>query len=157
MPQRLYSSSDQPDFQTYPAPPDETARMEGVRARSKAPIVAEPESASAAGLERPRIDRFTSDAGVKDRVTEKVAELKQKSTDIAERASEYASNLKDEAMDAGSRFADVARENTRRAMNRSRELSRTAVNDYPLHVIAGAAIAGILLGIGLRAWRENRV
>jgi hypothetical protein len=155
MPQRLYSSSDQPDFQTYPAPPDETARLEGVSARSKAPVV--PESASAAGYERPRIDRFTSDAGVKDRVTEKVAELKQKGADIAERASEYASNLKDDAVDAGSRWAGVARDNTQRAVNRSRELSRTAVNDYPLHVIAGAAIAGILLGIGLRAWRENRV
>ena len=157
MPQRLYSSSDQPDFQTYPAPPDETARLEGVRARSNAPIVSEPESASAAGFERPRIDRFTSDAGMKDRLTEKVAGLKQKGADVAERASEYASNLKDNAMDAGSRWAEAARDNTRRAMNRSRELSRTAVNDYPLHVIAGAAIAGILLGIGLRAWRENRV
>jgi ElaB/YqjD/DUF883 family membrane-anchored ribosome-binding protein len=155
MPQRLYSSSDQPDFETYPAAPDETARGEGVRARSNAPVV--PESASGAGYERPRIDRFVSDAGIKDRVAEKVTDLKQKGADIAERASEYASDLKNDAMAAGSRWAEIARDNTQRAINRSRELSRTAVRDYPLHVIAGAAIAGVLLGISLRAWREHRV
>jgi ElaB/YqjD/DUF883 family membrane-anchored ribosome-binding protein len=155
MPQRLYSSSDQPDFQTYPAPPDETARLEGVNARSNAPVV--PESASAAGFETRRIDRFTSDSGIKDRVSEKVTELKQRGADMAERASEYASDLKEDAMAAGSRWAEVARDNTRRAINRSREVSRTAVNDYPLHVIAGAAVVGILIGMGLRAWRENRV
>jgi hypothetical protein len=154
---RLYSSSDQPDFETYPARPDETARAEGVQARSNAPMVKEPESASAAGFERPRIERFSSDAGIKDRVTEKVADLKQKGADMAERASEYASEVKDNAMATGSRWADAARDNTQRALRRSRELSQTAARDYPLHVIAGAAIAGILLGISLRAWREHRV
>jgi ElaB/YqjD/DUF883 family membrane-anchored ribosome-binding protein len=128
-----------------------------VRARSSAPVVSEPESASAAGFERPRIDRFTSDAGIKDRVAEKVSDLKQKGADMAERATEYASDLKDDAMAAGSRWAEVARDNAQRAVNRSREISRTAVRDYPLHVIAGAAIAGILLGVSLRAWREHRV
>jgi hypothetical protein len=154
MPQRLYSSSDQPDFQTYPAPPDETARLEGLRARSRAPMV--PQSASATGSER-RIDRFISDAGIKDRVTEKVTELKQKGAEIAERASGYATDLKEDALAAGSRWAEITRDNAQRAIKRSRELSRTAMNDYPLHVIAGAAVAGILIGIGLRAWRENRV
>jgi ElaB/YqjD/DUF883 family membrane-anchored ribosome-binding protein len=155
MPQRLYSSSDQPDFETYPAAPDETARLEGVVARSNAPVV--PESASAAGFETRRLDRFTSDAGIKDRVSESVSELKQRGAEIAERANEYASDLKENVMAAGSRWAEVARDNTQRAIKRSRELSRTAVNDYPLHVIAGAAIAGILIGISLRAWREHRV
>jgi ElaB/YqjD/DUF883 family membrane-anchored ribosome-binding protein len=155
MPQRLYSSSDQPDFETYPAAPDETARLEGVRARSNAPVV--PESGSAAGSDTPRLDRFTSDAGIKDRVAEKVSELKQKGADMTERATEYGSDLKEEAMAAGSRWAQVAGENAQRAIERSRELSRRAANDYPLHVIAGAAVAGILIGIGLRAWREHRV
>ena len=155
MPQRLYSSSDQPDFQTYPAPPDETARLEGVNARSNAPVV--PESASAAGSEQRRIERFSSDAGIKDRVTEKVTEIRQKGADAAQRAGEYVTDLKDDAMAASSRWAEVARDNTRRAMDRSREVSRTAVNDYPLQVIAGAAMAGVLLGVGLRAWREHRV
>jgi ElaB/YqjD/DUF883 family membrane-anchored ribosome-binding protein len=154
---RLYSSSDQPDFETYPARPDETARAEGVHARSNAPIVGEPESASAAGFERPRIERFSSDAGIKDRVTEKVADLKQKGADIAERASDYASDLKENAMATGSRWAEAARDNTQRALQRSRELSRTAARDYPLHVIAGAAVAGFLIGLSLRAWRGQRV
>jgi hypothetical protein len=154
MPQRLYSSSDQPDFQTYPAPPDETARLEGLRERSRAPMV--PQSASATGSER-RIDRFISDAGIKDRVSEKVTELKQTGAEIAERASGYATDLKEDALAAGSRWAEITRDNAQRAIKRSRELSRTAMNDYPLHVIAGAAVAGILIGIGLRAWRENRV
>lgn len=155
MPQRLYSSSDQPDFETYPAAPDEAARLEGVHARSMAPIV--PESAGAAGFETRRLDRFTSDADITDRVAEKVSALKRRGADMAERATEYASDLKEDAMAAGSRWAEVARENTQRAIKRSRELSRTAVNDYPLHVIAVAAIAGILIGISLRAWREHRV
>jgi hypothetical protein len=155
MPQRLYSSSDQPDFETYPAAPDEAARLEGVHARSNAPIV--PESASAAGFETPRLDRFTTDVGIKDRVAEKASELKQRGAEVAERATAYASDLKEEAMAAGSRWAEIARENTQRAIKRSRELSRTAANDYPLHVIAAAAVVGILIGIGLRAWREHRV
>lgn len=130
MSQRLYRTSDQADFQTYPAPPDETARLAGVNVRSSAPLV--------------------SDSGNFDKLKDHAAEL-------TEKATTYASDFKDDAMAAGSRWIEQAQDNARRLANRSRELSRTAARDYPLHVILGAAAVGLAIGIGLRVWRQNRV
>lgn len=119
MPQRLYSSSDQPDFHTYPAPPDQTARLEGIDARSEAPSVGE---------------------------SNKVTEIKQRSSEAVRKVAGYAGDLKANA-------AGKARE----LGNKAVDASRTAVRDYPLHVVAGAALLGVLMGAGLRYWRENRV
>jgi len=50
----------------------------------------------------------------------------------------------------------TARQKLNEARYKAADLRRRAVQDYPLQVILGAGVAGILVGAGLRAWKENR-
>jgi ElaB/YqjD/DUF883 family membrane-anchored ribosome-binding protein len=136
MPQRLYSSSDVPDYGTYPESPRDVTVAEGILVASSAPYVDDPESSAGSG---------------------KVAELKQKASDMLDSAKSRASSLKESAIESGSRYADMAKDNARNLTRKTREFSRTATRDYPIQVIAAAAVLGLIVGIGLRAWRENRV
>jgi ElaB/YqjD/DUF883 family membrane-anchored ribosome-binding protein len=136
MPQRLYSSSDVPDYGTYPESPRSVTVAEGILVSSNAPFVDDAGNAAQTG---------------------KVADLKQKASDVLDSAKARAASLKDSAVESGSRYVDMAKDNARDLTRKTREFSRTATRDYPIHVIAAAAVVGLLLGIGLRAWRENRV
>jgi ElaB/YqjD/DUF883 family membrane-anchored ribosome-binding protein len=146
MPQRLYSSSDAPDYSTFPENPRDVTRSEGVNAQSNAPVVVEVEME--ATYAEPQ-----STSGISD----KVNEMKERGKELVERAGEYASDLKEDMAAAGSRWVEMAQENARQLRHRTQEFSRTAVRDYPIHVILAAGLVGLLVGISLRVWRENRV
>jgi ElaB/YqjD/DUF883 family membrane-anchored ribosome-binding protein len=148
MPQRLYSSSDAPDYSTFPENPRDVTRSEGVNAQSNAPVIVEVETMESATYTEPQ-----STPGI----SEKVSELKERGKELVERASDYASDLKEDMSAAGSRWVEMAQQNARQLRRRTQEFSRTAVRDYPIQVILAAGLLGLLVGISLRVWRENRV
>jgi hypothetical protein len=153
MPQRLYSSSDVPDFSTFPENPGDVTRSEGVKAQSNAPVVAEVDAVGIVISAEPRTDGGISGAGISGKVTE----MKQRGKELVDKAGEYASDLKDDVAAASSRLMDIAQENARDLRRKTQELSRTAMRDYPIQVILAAGAVGLLIGISLRVWREHRV
>lgn len=153
MPERLYRSSDVPEYGTYPESPRSVTTAEGISAQTRAPFV--DGNASSTDNKVEQVKSKVSDA--METVSARAAELKDKATTAMDDAAAAATEWKDEARATGAVWMEVAKRNAQRAGTKAREYSRTAVRDYPLHVIAGAAVFGLLCGVGLRMWRENRV
>jgi hypothetical protein len=147
MPQRLYSSSDVPDYNTFPENPRDVTRSEGVNAQSSAPVVVEVETVEVVSAEP------LGPSGLSG----KVAEIKDRGRDLVERAGEYASDVKEDVTAAGARYVQMVQENARQLRRRTQEFSRTAVRDYPVQVILAAGLLGLLAGVSIRMWRGNRV
>jgi ElaB/YqjD/DUF883 family membrane-anchored ribosome-binding protein len=172
MPERLYRSSDVPEYGTYPESPRAVTDAEGITARSRAPRVDTRDQSSspskitemkakASGLMEDasaRAGELKSQAShALDEASARASELTAQASDALDDAKVRANEWKDEALATGSIWMEVAKRNASRAGRKARDYSRTAVRDYPLQVIAGAAVVGLLFGIGLRAWREHRV
>jgi hypothetical protein len=126
-----------------------------------------PASALAAELqadrEPPACNQSTADTGKLEEAAERVgsmvgtamsnvrelpqrlAELKQRFTVIRGRASENASA-------AASEWKETARHQLRMAKSRV----QIVADEYPVHVILGAAMAAFAIGLGLRIWRSSR-
>lgn len=156
MPERLYRSSDVPEYGTYPESPRSVTTAEGIAARTRAPFVD--------GDSRNETDAQGAVSQIKAKASEVAAtvgaragEFKDKAANAVDDATARAAEWKDEAVATGNIWMEVAKRNATRAGRKAREYSRTATRDYPLHVIAGAAFVGLLCGIGIRMWRENRV
>jgi ElaB/YqjD/DUF883 family membrane-anchored ribosome-binding protein len=147
MPQRLYSSSDVPDYGTYPESPGEVTSSEGIRARSNAPLVEDSGSRADGGKV----------AQLRDKAADVLDQAASRARDLKDEAIDRAAEMKDQAMATGGRWMESARDRASDLGRDIRGYSRVAVRDYPIHVIVGAAAIGLLLGIGLRVWRENRV
>lgn len=154
MPERLYRSSDVPEYGTYPESPRSVTTAEGIFAQSRAPFVDGRKDADGAS----KVERLKAKASdAMETVSARAVELKDQAAFAMEDASVRATEWKDEARATGAVWMEVAKRNASRASEKAREYSRTAVRDYPLHVIAGAAVFGLLAGVGLRMWRANRV
>lgn len=97
------------------------------------------------------------------------ADLKQRAAEFGEEARARMENLRSEVEQrvAGAREAarerfDELRDQTLRGLESGRKRARARLeqaeryaHDNPLQVIAGAALAGLALGIGLRLWRSR--
>jgi ElaB/YqjD/DUF883 family membrane-anchored ribosome-binding protein len=70
-----------------------------------------------------------------------------KQQDVRQAAGKAVHRIREATLDV----KDQARERFAQARTRTKRLA----HDYPLHVIAGAAIFGMLIGIGLRIWRDH--
>ena len=73
------------------------------------------------------------------------------------RIREAGTEVKDRIRDAGSEIKDQARErldDAKERIQQARVHADHVAHEYPLHVMAGAAAVGMLLGIGLRIWRD---
>jgi ElaB/YqjD/DUF883 family membrane-anchored ribosome-binding protein len=124
MPQRLYSSSDVPEYGSYPESP--RAVNDALNA----------------------VPAWTKD---------KVGEIKERGSEALKNAADRAEELKDQAVETGARYYNEAQQRARELARKGRDLSRSAVRDHPIQVILVAGAVGLLFGLGLRAWRENRV
>jgi ElaB/YqjD/DUF883 family membrane-anchored ribosome-binding protein len=116
---------------------------------------------------RGRVDRIKRDATAGG--TGLTAELKQRASELGEEARARMEDLRSQVEEriAGAREAasvriDGLRDQARRGLENGRERARARVeqarqyaHDNPLPVIAGAALAGIALGVGLRLWRSR--
>lgn len=93
---------------------------------------------------------------------EKIGEMSDQArarvNEIGEQARERLENLRETAGEQLDDLRSQARDAAKRArarVNEAQQQARQYAHENPLHVIAGALLAGILLGIGVRIWRAN--
>ncbi len=77
----------------------------------------------------------------------KKSDVKEAADEAIERIREAGAEVKEQAREG----LEQARHGLEHAQARAERLAHT----YPLHVMAGAAAFGLLLGIGLRIWRDH--
>jgi ElaB/YqjD/DUF883 family membrane-anchored ribosome-binding protein len=142
-----YSSSDVPDFATYPASPAEAAREIATGARYSHEDTDLEERARKIGWALGKLV---------NRLDEVKAQAREKINYIPEDAKESIESAKEGAREKFSNAKQQAQQKFGEARYRASRLRRRAVNDYPLQLILAAGIGGILAGAGLRAWRESR-
>lgn len=154
----LHRSSDIPSFDTYPSGPelaDDAKRLL-------------PEDAEASPLEHYGA-QLGSAAGVAvvalRRAQEKVRRLaNEKKATVTDIASARVQEVREEAANRAEEWGRDVRERAfeirRQARNgiyRARLRAREIQNDYPVQVVIGAGVLGVVIGAGLRIWRANRV
>lgn len=134
------TTSDIPDFSTYPAAPsDHLLSAQG------------PEGSNA------RLNDVATEVG------RRIGEAAAVVGGLRERATARVQTLRDSVNElAGSvreRSADAAQEQFDRLRAESRvriDQARRYAEANPLMIIAAAGVVGLILGAGARAWRENR-
>jgi ElaB/YqjD/DUF883 family membrane-anchored ribosome-binding protein len=150
-----YSSSDIPDFSTYPG--------------------GKPELPEHGTESHYRYARYGSDydprATALDHAARRigwtlgriVGTLEQFRADARERiheAQEHLQEQADEATSEAKQTLSTAKKTARHKVEEARRtaavLRRRAIQDYPIQVILAAGAFGVLAGAGIRTWRENR-
>jgi hypothetical protein len=160
----LHRSSDVANFDTYPSDPqlaDSPNRL--LPEETKASPLEEygAQLGSAAGQAVVALRR--AQQKVKDMATQRRAKV----TDIASaRMQQVTARLDDARQEASARAEELGRgareriyewrRQLRNSLYRSRLRAREIQNDYPVHVILGAGLAGFVIGAGLRIWRSYR-
>jgi ElaB/YqjD/DUF883 family membrane-anchored ribosome-binding protein len=155
MPEPKYSSSDVPEFSTYPAPDRElpergsephqdTYARYGRYVRGQSTL---DESARKIGWTIGRI--MGTVEVIADRARERFSEAQEQFQEQLSDAPDEARRKLGDASNKAQRTLSDLRYNAARLRHR-------AVRDYPVQVILAAGAMGVLVGAGLRAWRENR-
>jgi ElaB/YqjD/DUF883 family membrane-anchored ribosome-binding protein len=148
--QGRYSSSDIPNFSTYPDTPELPERASESNYRAYAygerhSVLTEPARKIGwmLGTMIARLEEIKHQA--QQRIDDAQSMIREKSAETGESVGESLDDAK-----------KTARQKLNEARYKAAALRRRAVQDYPLQVILGAGVAGILFGVGLRAWKENR-
>ncbi len=140
------STSDIPDFSTYPAAPSDhllTPHAASIRTPTRTDGAALNDVASQVGH---RIGAGVSAVrDARERVLGRVHDLRQSAEDLLH-------NFRGRSADAAQESFDQLRARARIRVDRAKQFAQ----ERPLAVIAAAGIAGILLGAGARAWRGRR-
>jgi hypothetical protein len=137
-PQPAFRSSDASD---YPASPEE--------AIGRARVIELP-----TGEGGPDIESAARSIG--SALGRAVSRVRETRDEIRDRVDEATYRLRSQAKEASRNYSAVAQEKLESARFNARDLAWRATRDYPVHVILGTALAGVLIGAGLRIWRENR-
>lgn len=135
----LYSSSDVPDYSTYP----------------DSRVTAPPEAGTP--LANPRFEEVARTIG--GAIGRAVAEARHRTEFVRMQAAEAKDELRASAEEIGEDLRATTEQKLSAAGQRVREVVRdakAASGKYPLHVIAGAGVVGLAIGIGLRVWKEQR-
>lgn len=164
-PLRKYRSSDVPEFSSYPAEPDRvtTEVMEfNVVSEYDALPESSPDSmphayeepARKVGSALGRLVRSINSAfaSMRDGLNEQYKKVE----DDVTLARETAGQTYD---DATRKVQRVAKQGLFEARTKAVALRRRAgetVEEYPLQTLAAVGVAGVAIGIGLRAWRNSR-
>ena len=160
-PLRKYSSSDVPEYSSYPAEPDRlVVEVEEVAVISEFDAMSE--------AEPNRFDEQGRKIGAAlGRLVNKISEMTAGARERASRELERAEDevaLAKEAVeqsyeDASRKFRATARRavcDARAQAGELRVMAAETIDEYPVQTLAAVGVAGILVGAGLRAWRENR-
>jgi hypothetical protein len=164
MAEPLHRSSDVANFDTYPSDPQLAGDPNRLLPEETESTPLEEYGAhlgSAAGQAVVVLRR--AQQKVKDMTRQRGAKV----TDIASaRMQDVATRLEDVRDEASARAEELGRsarehlyEWRRQARNgvyRARLRAREVQNDYPVHVIIAAGVAGLAIGVGLRIWRSLR-
>ncbi len=86
----------------------------------------------------------------------KIEEIKNRASQAADQAREKLTETYDETKQQAAATYRRTRVRAMEFLDRARARSRQIVDDYPLHIIAGAALAGVVVGVLLRIWRSSR-
>lgn len=167
MAEPLHRSSDIASFDTYPADPVEPGLAQD-------PDRLLPQEGDSSSLEQYGA-QLGSAAGqavlafrrAQQRVRDLARDKKASVTDIAsarvEQVRDQTAKLREETAKRGEEWGRIVRERVgelrRQARNgiyRARLRAREIQHDRPLQVVAGAAVAGLVIGAVLRIWRANR-
>ena len=144
-PQRIYNSSDIPEFYSYPASPDDAmGLLEDARAHQGLDIDAAAR----------RVGEILGRAALV--AIEAKNQLVDAKEEIFDQVDAATYRLRSQVTEAAENYSQLAQEKMEQARSRTRHLAKTASRDYPVQVILGAAATGLLIGAGLRAWRETR-
>jgi len=163
----LHHSSDVASFDTYPSDPPEPGlaqdpdRLLPEEGESSALDEYGAQLGSAAGQAVLAFRR--AQQRVRDLTRDKKATVTEIATARMQQVREEATRLREETGRRGEEWRRVLRERAgewrRQARNgiyRARLRAREIQNDSPLQVVAGAAVAGLVIGAVLRIWRANR-
>jgi ElaB/YqjD/DUF883 family membrane-anchored ribosome-binding protein len=147
MSEPLRRSGDIPTYDSYPAPaPDEPAITKSAL-RQAAPY-AQPKSSLNATAQR-----IGSAVGSAVSTMRRGLHVVPRRMDEAkERLSETGGDLRDDMRAAASDLKETAQQR----MFEARLRARRYINENPLQVVGGAAVAGLALGMALRIWRWSR-
>ena len=167
MAKSLHRSSDVASFDTYPADPAEPGLAQD-------PDRLLPEEAESSSLEQYG-SQLGSAAGqavlafrraqqrVKDLAREKKASVTEIASARVDQVRDQTATLRQETARRGEEWrralserAGEWRRQARNGIYRARLRAREIQNDRPLQVVAGAALAGLVIGAVLRIWRANR-
>jgi hypothetical protein len=155
----LHRSSDVASFDTYPSEPSAELAQDPDRLL--------PEEGDSSPLEEYGA-QLGSAAGQAvlafRRAQQRVKDFtREKKASVTEIASARVEQVREESARRGEEWRRLLRERVqewrRQARNgifRARLRAREVQNDNPLHVVLGAAIAGLAIGAALRIWRSNR-
>ena len=150
------SSPDVPEYASYPAEPVAADSSQHLYSSASTDFSATSydEQARKIGAALGRLVNRLNEmsAPVREKIGTEMSHLNDE-VDLARSAAERTLH------DASRKVAAGARQAMSQAQARAAVVRRQAaqtVDEYPLHTLAAAGVAGILLGVGLRAWRENR-
>lgn len=156
-----YSSSDVPEYSSYPADPDRVT-VEVTEFSVMSEFDAMP-SADAPGYDEQGRKIGAALGRLVNKINETVAPIRAKVSEQVGRLEDEAELAKSAATqtyeDAARKVRFAATQGLCHARARTNDLRRKTaetVHDYPVETLATVGIAGIVAGIGLRAWRENR-
>lgn len=161
-PLRKYSSSDVPEYSSYPAEPDR-ATVEVTEFSVISEFDAMPESSEASGYDEQGRKIGAALGRLVNKINETVAPIRTKVSEQVTRLEDEAELAKTAAErtyeDAALKVKTAAAQGLCQARARANDIRRKTaqtVNDYPVETLAAIGVAGIIAGVGLRAWRENR-
>jgi ElaB/YqjD/DUF883 family membrane-anchored ribosome-binding protein len=159
-PLRKYSSPDVPEYASYPAEPVSGATAErnsmagGVYAFPEPAATSYDEQAKKVGAALGRLVNRINELSAPARY-----EMRQQFSHLTDEVDLARSAAERTYHDAARKIGAGARQALCQAQARATTIRRQAVqtvDEYPVEALAAAGVAGILLGVGLRAWRENR-
>jgi ElaB/YqjD/DUF883 family membrane-anchored ribosome-binding protein len=130
------STSDVPDFSTYPAAPSDHL-LSAPQPAAMNDVASEIGTRLGEGMVAVR--------GFQERASARLSNLRDTVRGIAE-------DLRDRSLDASQASLNKVRDESRARFVQAKQYAEAR----PLAVIAAAGVAGLLLGAGARAWRNNR-
>lgn len=159
MPIPRRSTSDVPEFDTYPAASSGVGGRSDIGTMASAGEITDPERLLPREEKNPELDRTASRIGsAMGRVVSIARNPMQRVRDIPQRLSSLKDDLRGRIRDLRNDVGDTAgdwKENARQRTQMMRRRTIDYTNEKPFHVIAGAAVAAFCLGVGLRIWRAT--
>ena len=149
MPDPLRSTGDIPTYDSYPAP---TVGEPGV-------------GGSAAGVRISNVSRVGSETGgnlsataerVGNAIGNAVGSMRRRLQLVPRRIDEAKERLTEAGGDMREDMRAAAaewKETAQRRVSEARIQVRRYANEKPFHIVAGAAVLGMAIGVGLRIWR----
>jgi len=173
MAERLYRSSEVPNFANTPDPEHLLPQHNRTALEERASQVGSAVGKVVVMLRRTQgklkeVPNIPSNAA--DRINDLADAARTKAQDATNRISDLANAAKARAQELGEAAASRVDEFRQSAAEKASELgsqvrtgyyrarirANAVVRDYPLHVVLAVGAAGFLLGAGLRIWRANR-